>query len=94
MRCPHCRHDKHEVKDSRPHEEWIRRRRACLECDFRWTTYESQIPIGCGFKLDETLHLMEDYESLDIKDREAVRRVIAAMLITGNVERFTKQRIA
>jgi hypothetical protein len=37
---------------------------------------------------------MEDYESLGIKDREAVRRVIAAMLITGNVERFTKQRIA
>ena len=42
MRCPFCGHDEDKVIDSRPSEEGsaIRRRRECLACGSRFTTYE------------------------------------------------------
>lgn len=42
MKCPFCSNDNTRVIDSRPTEEnnSIRRRRACEECDKRFTTYE------------------------------------------------------
>lgn len=42
MKCPFCGHDNTRVIDSRPAEEnnAIRRRRACDECNKRFTTYE------------------------------------------------------
>ena len=42
MRCPFCGADETQVKDSRPTEESaaIRRRRACLNCGARFTTFE------------------------------------------------------
>ena len=43
MRCPYCTHPESKVVDSRPADEWtsIRRRRECLECHKRFTTYET-----------------------------------------------------
>ena len=42
MRCPFCRQDKDRVVDSRSGEDGvtIRRRRECLACKRRFTTYE------------------------------------------------------
>ncbi|MDZ4654520.1 MAG: transcriptional regulator NrdR [Coriobacteriia bacterium] len=42
MRCPFCGHDETKVVDSRVSEsqDAIRRRRECLECTQRFTTYE------------------------------------------------------
>lgn len=42
MRCPKCGYDESKVIDSRPSEnrEAIRRRRECLRCGSRFTTYE------------------------------------------------------
>lgn len=42
MRCPHCGHQEDKVVDSRPHQDGraIRRRRECLECGQRFTTFE------------------------------------------------------
>lgn len=42
MRCPFCGHDEDKVIDSRPSDEGaaIRRRRECLACGNRFTTYE------------------------------------------------------
>ena len=42
MRCPYCGADESKVIDSRPTEdgEKIRRRRECLNCKKRFTTYE------------------------------------------------------
>ena len=42
MRCPFCQHEDTQVKDSRPSEDGaaIRRRRQCLSCARRYTTYE------------------------------------------------------
>lgn len=42
MRCPYCAHDEDKVMDSRPTDEGyaIRRRRECVSCGKRFTTYE------------------------------------------------------
>ena len=42
MKCPNCGYEDSKVVDSRPVEEnnSIRRRRECLECGHRFTTYE------------------------------------------------------
>ncbi|MFW6281609.1 MAG: transcriptional regulator NrdR [bacterium] len=42
MKCPYCKHLESKVVDSRYTEEHtsIRRRRECLECNERFTTYE------------------------------------------------------
>lgn len=42
MRCPFCGSEETQVKDSRPTEDGvaIRRRRACPDCENRFTTFE------------------------------------------------------
>jgi len=40
MRCPYCGHDDSKVIDSRDVIEAVRRRRECLGCSARFTTYE------------------------------------------------------
>ena len=42
MRCPHCKHDDDRVVDSRLTHDGavVRRRRECLNCFQRYTTYE------------------------------------------------------
>ncbi|OQY07650.1 MAG: transcriptional regulator NrdR [Planctomycetales bacterium 4572_13] len=51
MRCPFCKEDNDKVIDSRSSEggRVIRRRRECIECKRRFTTYEK---IGESFKLN------------------------------------------
>ena len=43
MKCPMCNHQESKVIDSRPSSDGssIRRRRECLECGKRFTTYEN-----------------------------------------------------
>ncbi len=43
MKCPYCGHGESKVVDSRPADEGssIRRRRECLSCAKRFTTYET-----------------------------------------------------
>ena len=42
MKCPYCGYEESKVVDSRPTDEGekIRRRRECLQCQKRFTTYE------------------------------------------------------
>ncbi|MFH0922083.1 MAG: transcriptional regulator NrdR, partial [Fibrobacterota bacterium] len=42
MRCPFCGHQEDKVVDSRSSKEGraVRRRRECLKCEKRYTTYE------------------------------------------------------
>ncbi len=42
MKCPFCQHEDTQVVDSRPSDEGdsIRRRRRCVACEKRFTTYE------------------------------------------------------
>jgi transcriptional repressor NrdR len=49
MKCPYCEYEESKVVDSRPTDEGqaIRRRRECMKCSKRFTTYEKieEIPI-------------------------------------------------
>lgn len=40
MKCPFCGHEEDKVVDSREEVDYIRRRRECLKCERRYTTYE------------------------------------------------------
>ncbi len=41
MKCPSCGFDDSKVIDTRPDDTSIRRRRECLNCHYRFTTYET-----------------------------------------------------
>jgi len=62
MKCPNCGYTESKVTDSRPVEEYtsIRRRRECLSCQKRFTTYEivDSIPITV-IKKDGTKQLFD-----------------------------------
>ncbi|RJQ17607.1 transcriptional repressor NrdR [Candidatus Woesearchaeota archaeon] len=40
MKCPYCSHSETKVLDSRDSDDLTRRRRECLQCEKRFTTYE------------------------------------------------------
>ena len=46
MNCPYCGYFDSRVIDSRDVNDGIRRRRQCLQCDSRFTTYERLQPAG------------------------------------------------
>ena len=46
MNCPYCGHNDSRVIDSRDVNDGIRRRRQCLQCNSRFTTYERLQPAG------------------------------------------------
>jgi len=45
MICPYCQHLETKVTDKRESKEATRRRRECLKCEMRFTTYERVEPI-------------------------------------------------
>ena len=44
MKCPYCGSDDSKVIDSRDVNDGVRRRRQCLDCESRFTTYERVLP--------------------------------------------------
>ena len=57
MRCPYCDHDETQVVETRESDEGdvVRRRRRCLACDKRFTTYERvEIMLPAVVKKDGT----------------------------------------
>jgi transcriptional repressor NrdR len=57
MRCPYCSNDDTQVVETRESDEGdvIRRRRRCLKCDKRFTTYErAEIALPAVVKKDGT----------------------------------------
>ena len=43
MHCPYCSNEETKVLESRISEDALRRRRECLECENRFTTYEKAV---------------------------------------------------
>ena len=57
MRCPFCSHQETQVVETREGDEGdvVRRRRRCLSCDKRFTTYErAEIALPAVVKKDDT----------------------------------------
>ncbi len=55
MRCPYCNHPETQVAETRESDEGdaVRRRRRCLKCDKRFTTYErAEIALPAVVKKD------------------------------------------
>lgn len=68
MRCPSCGHPESKVVDSRPSDDGaaIRRRRECLACQHRFTTYER---LG-----DNPMLIMKSDGSAETYDRNKLMR--------------------
>jgi len=60
MLCPECKKSDSKVLDSRSDDRFIRRRRECLRCHYRFTTYERvESP---RIKVIKRTGAMEDYQ--------------------------------
>ena len=91
MKCPYCGFGESRVIDSRPTEddEKIRRRRECLSCGRRFTTYE--------FVESTPLMVVKKDKSRQIFDREKLlrgivracdKRPVTAEMLDGIVDRI------
>jgi transcriptional repressor NrdR len=80
MRCPSCSSLDTQVKDSRPTEDSaaIRRRRVCLTCNFRFTTFER-------VQLRELLIIKRNGRRVPF-DRDKLARSIQISLRKRNVD--------
>ncbi len=85
MNCPYCGHSEDKVIDSREVNEGIRRRRQCLGCGERFTTYERLQPASLFvIKKDERREEF-DREKLLTGIRKACEK---RPLPTGSVEKL------
>jgi transcriptional repressor NrdR len=103
MRCPFCGHEEDKVVDSRSSKEGqaVRRRRECLKCEKRYTTYEyvETIPLAI-IKNDQR---REPYEREKLlrgilaacKKRPISREQIDAIVdrIEDNVQKLSKTEV-
>lgn len=75
MKCPECGYEDSKVIDSRPAENKIRRRRECLSCKCRFTTYEmvETIPLMV-VKKDNTIEPFDRDKLINRLARATVKR--------------------
>lgn len=77
MKCPECGYEDSKVIDSRPAENKIRRRRECLSCKCRFTTYEmvETIPLMV-VKKDNTIEPFDRDKLINRLARATVKRTV------------------
>jgi len=74
MQCPYCGHNDSRVTDSRDVNEGIRRRRQCLGCGARFTTYERVQPVSLFVIKKDTRREVFDREKLLAGMRKACEK--------------------
>lgn len=79
--CPFCGCRDHDVKDSRPNARSIRRRRRCVQCTRRFTTYETPLD---GAHLEKAIVLREAIRGMAPRARRAVVELVS--LLSGHTE--------
>lgn len=77
MKCPECGYEDSKVIDSRPADNKIRRRRECLSCKCRFTTYEmvETIPLMV-VKKDNTIEPFDRDKLINRLARSTVKRPV------------------
>jgi transcriptional repressor NrdR len=88
MRCPYCTEDNTQVVDTRENEEGdtVRRRRRCLACDKRFTTYERvelQLPLVVkknGSRVDYDRDKLKSSMMLALRKRPVTTESVASAL--------------
>lgn len=88
MRCPYCRTDDDKVVDSRSADEGaaIRRRRECLACGRRYTTFERTEPLP--------LLVEKRSGSVEVFDRDKLARGIASAVAGRPIDEEAVDTIA
>lgn len=87
MNCPYCSYNDSKVIDSRPSEEKIRRRRECLKCGKRFTTYEiiERLPLMV-IKRDQTREPFDREKLLQGLLRATKKRSIGIETLEGIID--------
>ena len=87
MKCPECGCEESKVIDSRPTENKVRRRRECIACGYRFTTYEiiEEVPLMI-IKKDNSIEPFDREKLVDRLCRAAVKRPISLETIENMVE--------
>lgn len=85
MLCPHCSHDQHKVIDTRDAGDTIRRRRRCLKCNRRFTSYEHVAPSLLVVKSDGRREPFDRQKLLSGVRIAAVKRPISSDTIDSMV---------
>lgn len=89
MKCPFCGFEESKVIDSRPTDEGerIRRRRECLNCQKRFTTYEiiESVPI-IVIKRDKTREMFDREKLLNGLLRACQKRPVSVDTLEGLVD--------
>lgn len=91
MRCPFCGHEDSKVIDSRPTDEGvaIRRRRECIKCAQRFTTYEKveSLPIVV-IKKDKTREMFDREKLLAGLTRACEKRPVETSTLDKLVDKI------
>lgn len=94
MKCPFCGHTESKVIDSRPTDEYarIRRRRECLECAKRFTTYEvvESLPIVV-VKKDKSREAFDREKLLSSLMRACEKRTVSMDMLERAVDDIESQ---
>lgn len=92
MKCPECGYEDSKVIDSRPAENKIRRRRECLSCKCRFTTYEmvETIPLMV-VKKDNTIEPFDRDKLINRLARATVKRPVQIEDIEKMVEDIVQE---
>lgn len=92
MKCPECGYEDSKVIDSRPAENKIRRRRECLSCKCRFTTYEmvETIPLMV-VKKDNTIEPFDRDKLINRLARATVKRPVQIEDLEKMVEDIVRE---
>ncbi|MCL2036099.1 MAG: transcriptional regulator NrdR [Oscillospiraceae bacterium] len=87
MLCPKCSHNDSKVVDSRPADSKIRRRRECLRCSERFTTFEiiEDIPVMVA-KKDGTIEPFDNRKLIERICRATTKRPVKLKTIENIVD--------
>ncbi len=87
MKCPECGCEESKVIDSRPTENKVRRRRECIKCGMRFTTYEiiEEIPLMV-IKKDHSIEPFDREKLVDRLCRATAKRPISLDTIENLVD--------
>lgn len=93
MNCPFCQYNDSKVIDSRDSQDGtiIRRRRGCLKCEQRFTTYERiEEPYPAVIKKDGRREAFDASKILDGVRKACEKRPISTATIESCVERISR----
>ncbi len=92
MKCPECGFEESKVIDSRPTENKVRRRRECIKCGVRFTTYEiiEEIPLMV-IKKDHSIEPFDREKLVERLCRATVKRPVSLETIENMVDEIATE---